>query len=68
MAIIDNYVPVEETKLPRYVIFRGRPVRVVGYSPKTEARPALFHVIDRSDAHRSLSRSQIQFMKERPHA
>lgn len=56
---------VEETELPRYVRFRGKRVRVIGYDRKTENLPARFHVIDTSDNRRTVYRSQITFVKPR---
>lgn len=56
---------VEETKLPRYVRFRGKKARIVGYDSKTEERPARFHIIDSQDARRTVYRSQVTFIKPR---
>jgi len=61
-------VPVEETNLPRYVRYRGRRVRVVGYLPKTEQRSARFHIIDHRDASRTVRREDITFTKEKSRA
>lgn len=61
-------VPVEETNLPRYTRFRGKRVRVVAYSPKTERRSARFHIIDHRDAYRSVSREDLTFVKEKSRA
>ena len=53
--------PVEETNLPRYLIFRGRRVRVIGYLPKTEYRAeARFQIVDGSDTIRFIWRSQVE--------
>lgn len=56
---------VEETNLPRYVVFRGKKARVIGYSAKTETRTARFEIIDSRDQRRSVSRHQITFIKEK---
>lgn len=60
-----NETPVEETNLPRYVLFRGKRVRLISYSPKTVNRPAYFVVIDIDDQKRNVFPSQITFIKPR---
>lgn len=54
--------PVDETNLPRYVIFRGKRARVTGYLPATETRTPRFLIIDADDLERSVSRMQITFI------
>lgn len=55
--------PVEETNLPRYVIYRGRKARVTEYMPATQARGARFIIIDHEDQERSVARESITFLK-----
>ena len=65
MSSTLDITPVEETKLPRYCIFRGKKVRIIGYLPKTEYRAeARFQIVDGSDTVRFIWRSQVdRFVK-----
>lgn len=61
MSSTLDITPVEETKLPRYCIFRGKKVRIIGYLPKTEyCAEACFRIVDGSDTIRFIRRSQIE--------
>lgn len=55
--------PVEETNLPRYVIFRGKKVRVLGYTKGEGSVPSLFRILDTDDTQRSVRRSDLTFIK-----
>jgi hypothetical protein len=56
---------VEETLLPRFVMFRGRKVRITRYYHKTETQPARFVIVDTDDRQRTVYRQQITFIKEK---
>jgi ribosomal protein S28E/S33 len=55
--------PVEETNLPRYVIFRGKKVRVLGYTKGSGSVPSLLRILEADDTQRSVRRSDITFIK-----
>ena len=53
--------PVEETNLPRYCIFRGRKVRIVGYLPAEKGHhDGIFQILDTDDTYRTIYREQIE--------
>lgn len=60
-----DVTPVEDTKLPRYAIFRGKRVRIIGYLPVTEYRKeGRFQIVDTDDSIRFINRAQIdRFVK-----
>lgn len=60
---IDGMTPVEETNLPRVVLYRGSKVRVLGYIPASGDMAAKFVILDRSDSVVRVVRSQITFIK-----
>lgn len=46
------------TKLPRYAIWNGNRVRIIGYSDETKK----FEVLDHKDQRRMLTRAQLTFL------
>lgn len=48
--------------IPRYALFRGRKVRIAWYE-SGEKRP--FHIVDRDDSQRAVSRDQLTFLPEK---
>lgn len=52
---------IDETNLPRYAMFRGRKVRILGYEAGA-FNP--FRILDTDDTQRSVARQQLTFLKE----
>lgn len=51
---------IDETNIPRYALFRGRRVNVVGYDSDTQK----FTIVDTDDSQRTVYRGQITFIRE----
>jgi hypothetical protein len=55
-----DHIPVDETNLPRYCIFRKRKVRIIAYEGAN-----WFRIVDTDDTVRTIHRTQIDsFVKE----
>ena len=48
---------LDESKLPRYAIFRKKKVRIIGYED------GKFLILDSNDDERKVDRSQLTFLK-----
>lgn len=55
-------IPIDETNIPRYAMYRGKKVRIVGYNSDSVRQ---FDIIDSSDHNRSVARSELTFIKAR---
>jgi len=56
-----DHIPVDETNLPRYCIFRKRKVRIIAYEGAN-----WFRIVDTDDTVRTIHRTQIDsFVKEK---
>jgi hypothetical protein len=53
---------IDETNIPRYALYRGKKVRILGYE---EGR---FRILERDDTQRSVTRDQIIFLREKKNA
>lgn len=54
---MSDYVPVEETNLPRYCIFRGKKARVLAYLGRDR-----FEILGPGDYRYTVNRQQIRFI------
>ncbi len=53
-------IPLEETRLPAYVLFRGKKARVLGYNQDTKK----IIILDSDDQERHVTRDRITFIKK----
>jgi hypothetical protein len=53
---------IDETKIPRYAMFRGKRVRILQYVSQA-SRP--FEILEADDSRRWVSRQQLTFIKEK---